>query len=166
MNNDWSEQLVSSKTPVLCEDCHVRGESPCSVMDASCPTHGLMGRFKHCYACCLSEHRCVECGRVIDGRTVMAASRSSQSEKRLSGVMSRVPLPDRWREFLAGQAETGMGFQDVEVTLADGRKVDGIAINGEVFESLIPIRSEDVSSMRVRSGREVGRWQGDGKFGR
>jgi hypothetical protein len=72
-------------------------------------------------------------------------------------VMRSMPLPEKWSKFLGGQPETGMGFQDVEVTLTDGRKVDGIVLNGEKFESLVPIRAEDISSLRVRTGRSSGR---------
>ena len=65
-------------------------------------------------------------------------------------VMKSLSLPEKWSKFLGEQPETGMGFQDVEVTLADGRRVDGIVINGQTMETLLPISGEDIASMRVK----------------
>lgn len=37
-------------------------------------------------------------------------------------------LPPIWQNYLAKQAETGMGYQVVAVTLRDGRRFDDVAI--------------------------------------
>jgi hypothetical protein len=37
-------------------------------------------------------------------------------------------LPKRWAEFLFRQAETGMGYQVVTITLDDGTKIEDVAI--------------------------------------
>ena len=75
----------------------------------------------------------------------------------MNAAMSKLELPEKWSKFLGEQPETGMGFQDVEITLADGRRVDGIAINGQTLETLLPIMGEDIASMRVKGAKEVGR---------
>ena len=37
-------------------------------------------------------------------------------------------LPKKWQEFLAKKSETGMGYQVVNLTLDDGRKIEDVAI--------------------------------------
>ncbi len=70
-------------------------------------------------------------------------------------------LPEKWSQFLGTQAETGMGFQDVEITLTNGQKVDGLVLNGSTLETLVTVNDRDIASIRVKSGREVKRWKGD-----
>jgi hypothetical protein len=43
------------------------------------------------------------------------------------------PLPAKWATFLASQPETGMSYQIVTVTLADGRTVEDVVINGGII---------------------------------
>ena len=62
----------------------------------------------------------------------------------------RAELPEKWSEFLGEQPETGMGFQDVELTLSDGQKINGIVINGRILETITSIDVDDISSMRTR----------------
>lgn len=52
-------------------------------------------------------------------------------------------LPNKWQEFLAKKPETGMGYQVVNLTLEDGRKIEDVAI---IQSALIgEIRGGDVS---------------------
>jgi hypothetical protein len=52
-------------------------------------------------------------------------------------------LPKKWQEFLATKSETGMGYQVVNLTLEDGKKIEDVAI---IQSSLIgEIREGDVS---------------------
>lgn len=52
-------------------------------------------------------------------------------------------LPQKWQEFLARKSETGMGYQVVNLTLEDGRKIEDVAI---IQSALIgEIRCGDVS---------------------
>ena len=75
-----------------------------------------------------------------------------------NAMMNKVKLSPAWSKKLAEQPETGMGFQDVEVTTKGGRKVDGIALNGEFIETLMPLSETEIADIRVRTGKEVGRW--------
>lgn len=76
---------------------------------------------------------------------------------RSNAMMNSTQLSDAWKKRLGEQPETGMGFQDVEVTLKGGKKVDGIAVNGEMLETLFKVKESDIEGIRVRDAKEVGR---------
>lgn len=70
-------------------------------------------------------------------------------------------LPRTWTDYLAKHPETGMGYQIVSVTLADGRKVEDVAIIecniiGEVRgHADVPFDPEDIVAIEVTHRR----WQ-------
>ena len=46
-----------------------------------------------------------------------------------------IRLPEKWSRFLLGQPESGMGYQRVDVRLADNREITNtIVFNGEQIE--------------------------------
>ena len=45
-------------------------------------------------------------------------------------MVAPLRLPERWSRFLAGQPETGMDYQIVDLTLGDGRIIRDVAIVG------------------------------------
>jgi hypothetical protein len=67
-------------------------------------------------------------------------------------MMRRTKLSEAWSKSLSAQPETGMGFQDVEVTLKGGRKMDGIALNGSILETLFEIKEADIEGIKVKPG--------------
>lgn len=69
---------------------------------------------------------------------------------RSDALMNKTKLSPALVKRLGEQPETGMGFQDVEVTLKGGRKVDGIAINGGTLETLMPIKESDITDVTVK----------------
>lgn len=76
----------------------------------------------------------------------------------MQSTMTNTKLPQKWSEFLTSQPETGMGFQDIEITLTDGSKISGIALNAEFVETVASFNVDMISDMRVKSGSEIGRW--------
>jgi len=73
-------------------------------------------------------------------------------------MINKITLSKSMSDILAGQPETGMGFQDVEITLTDGRKVEGLVLNCEHLETVLPVEEKDIASIKVKTGDEVGRW--------
>jgi hypothetical protein len=72
-------------------------------------------------------------------------------------TINSLTLSDVLSKKLVDKGETGMGFQDVQLTMKDGGKVDGIVLNGSILETVIPVRESDISDVRVRSAKEIGR---------
>jgi hypothetical protein len=64
-------------------------------------------------------------------------------------------LPGKWSDFLRTQAETGMGYRVVAITLQDGRKFENVAIVesnviGEVRGySALPFDPADIASIEL-----------------
>jgi hypothetical protein len=48
-------------------------------------------------------------------------------------MVAPLRLPERWSRFLAGQPETGMDYQIVDLTLGDGRIIRDVAIVGSAL---------------------------------
>ena len=67
-----------------------------------------------------------------------------------SGIR-RTELPKSISDYLAGQPESGMGFQDVVCHMADGSQVDGIVINCQFIETVLPIDVQSIVKAQVKS---------------
>ena len=63
---------------------------------------------------------------------------------------NKVQLPEKWIKFLVTQGESGMGYQNVVVTLADGRATEGFVSNAEWLETVLPISTEDIADIKMR----------------
>jgi len=78
---------------------------------------------------------------------------------RSEGIQSHtVELPEKWSNELVNQPETGMGFQDVEITTKDGRKVNGFVLNCSYLETITVVQVDDIEKIRVRDSQEVKRY--------
>ena len=63
-------------------------------------------------------------------------------------------LSDKWAAVLAGQRETGMGYQVVTVRLKDGRQFAGVAVVGGSISRIagtesVPFADDDIESILV-----------------
>ena len=63
-------------------------------------------------------------------------------------------LGDRWADVLAGQRETGMGYQVVTIRLKDGRQFAGVTVVGGVVNRVegaqsIPFAEDDIEHIVV-----------------
>lgn len=70
---------------------------------------------------------------------------------------SGLRLGDRWGPLLAGESETGMGYQVVSILLEDGRRFDNVTIAGGVVSNLgagnpIPFAEHDIAQILVTHG--------------
>jgi hypothetical protein len=69
-------------------------------------------------------------------------------------------LPTAWSQFLASKPETGMGYQVVAITLRDGRRIEDVAIVGDIIGEVrehedIPFEPEDIVGVELTHRR----WQ-------
>jgi hypothetical protein len=67
-----------------------------------------------------------------------------------AGLLNAVILPERWSKELSHQPETGMGFQDVEITTKDGSKVNGFVSNGSHLETVTAVQVDDIVAIKVK----------------
>jgi hypothetical protein len=63
-------------------------------------------------------------------------------------------LSEKWAPVLAGQPETGMGYQIASVVLRDGKRFDQVMIVGGFITQVgdnkeIPFREEQIVDIRV-----------------
>lgn len=63
-------------------------------------------------------------------------------------------LGARWAEYLADEAETGMGYQVVSIYLKDGRSFDRVALVGGIISNVsgsqeIPFSEEEIARIVV-----------------
>lgn len=70
---------------------------------------------------------------------------------------SGLRLGDRWGPRLAGEPETGMGYQIVSILLRDGRRFDDVTIAGGVISNVgdgnaIPFAEHDIVQILVTHG--------------
>jgi len=64
----------------------------------------------------------------------------------------RVPLPDKWVQYLIRQPESGMGYQRVDVLLEDGTKLeDCIVFNAEQIELPDTHARKSIKDMTLRT---------------
>ena len=66
-------------------------------------------------------------------------------------MLNQIKLSEKWSKILSEKPETGMGFQDVVVTLKNGTTVDGFVINGQILETLSTIEEADIGDITVKS---------------
>jgi hypothetical protein len=65
----------------------------------------------------------------------------------------RISLEKRWRERLQAWPESGMGFQRVDVTTTDGRRVRGLLVyNGELLD--VPDELGELAVADLRLSRD------------
>lgn len=66
----------------------------------------------------------------------------------------RIKLDKRWTDRLLTWPESGMGYQCVDVTMADGRELkDAIVLNAELLEVPEEFAQATVASIRLASER-------------
>jgi len=71
----------------------------------------------------------------------------------VAGSMNRIQLPQKWVDVLTSSPETGMGYQSVDLTLTDGRKLSGMRVyNYEVLAlpEGSPVNPADIEEITVR----------------
>ena len=66
-------------------------------------------------------------------------------------MLNKIKLSEKRSKILSEKPETGMGFQDVVVTLKNGTTVDGFVINGQILETLSTIEEADIGDITVKS---------------
>ena len=59
-------------------------------------------------------------------------------------------LTDDQTEELVNQPETGMGYQEVEITTSDGQTYDATVMNAEELVEDLPIDPDDIVDIRVK----------------
>jgi len=65
----------------------------------------------------------------------------------------RIKLEKRWTDRLLTWPESGMGYQCVDVTMADGRKLNGaVVLNAELLEVPTDFEQATVSDIRLATG--------------
>tara|TARA_Y100000310_G_C20436851_1_gene694144 strand:+ start:500 stop:733 length:234 start_codon:yes stop_codon:yes gene_type:complete len=64
-------------------------------------------------------------------------------------TLHKLTLSDAFRDSLAGQPESGMGFQNVICEMADGQRIKGLVINGNELETVAQITAEEIRSIQV-----------------
>lgn len=69
-------------------------------------------------------------------------------------------LAERWKERLASQPETGMGYQTVSIALKDGRRIDNVTVVCGIISRLpatVPewFSDEEVEDIVVTHGTGV-----------
>ncbi|MBU3666219.1 MAG: hypothetical protein FGM15_10155 [Chthoniobacterales bacterium] len=65
-----------------------------------------------------------------------------------------VTLPAKWIDRLAHLPESGMGWQRVDVELADGRRLENCIVrNAEVLDVPEPLDPCDIRSIHLHEGR-------------
>ena len=63
----------------------------------------------------------------------------------------RIKLDSRFVEQLAEQPESGMGYQRVDIRLADGRKFDAIVFNAEEVDIPDEMVGAQIVEVRLQS---------------
>lgn len=63
--------------------------------------------------------------------------------------MQSIILDEKWQKFLANEPETGMGFQEVNLSMQDGSFEKSIVLNGKhlMVDKTFPVGS--IKSMEV-----------------
>ena len=66
----------------------------------------------------------------------------------------RIKLDQRWIDRLLTWPESGMGYQRVDVTMADGREIrDAAVLNAEWLEVPVEFAHATVANIQLSSGR-------------
>lgn len=66
----------------------------------------------------------------------------------------RIKLDKRWTDLLLTWPESGMGYQRVDVTMADGCELkDALVLNAELLEVPAEFAQATVASIRMSSDR-------------
>lgn len=66
----------------------------------------------------------------------------------------RIKLDKRWTDQLLKWPETGMGYQRVDVTMADGRQLkNAVVLNAELLEVPAEFARATVADIRLHSER-------------
>lgn len=68
----------------------------------------------------------------------------------------RIKLDERWTERLLGWPESGMGYQRVDVTMADGRELkNAVVLNAELLEVPEEFGAATIADIRLpHAGQE------------
>jgi hypothetical protein len=60
-----------------------------------------------------------------------------------------VKLSKKWQEHLANQPETGMGFQEVEISLHSGDILTGRVINSNILKTDTLVKEDEIANIIV-----------------
>jgi len=110
---------------------------------------------------CPPREKCPECGvnnpRVLHGssgarpKVAPAPQVARVARDREAAGLCQAGLPEELQRSLADQPESGMGYQEVAVRLADGREVKGIVIGCRVLETVQPVDVGQIREIKVTS---------------